>query len=334
MLKDFLGSHWEEFIGIPTPKVMQLVPITSGTRDYGNDLILIFTDSCIYPAYVMKVSRHPSYSFKLEREFISLHYVNRIPALTAFIPTPYYLGYLGEKIFFIQNGLAGFDLSKIIGRYGLNTMSRQLLDDAIDLLVTINTASTDCQGGTTCEFKISGNPLLLHEQEYIAAGIPPVKLEELLGFHKSFVERKKSFFLHGDYWLTNIIINNRPYSISGIIDWEFSEPGSHVPSDVILFLIDLGHQLNQRLDPGKSLLDSYKWTLFAENDHSEFLKLCFQRYINAIEIDNNQFLKLLEFTLAKMAMRELHAYGKHGIMDYLYLDLFKYTVENEKEINL
>ena len=334
MLKDFLESHWEEFIGIPTPKVMQLVPITSGTHDYGNDLILIFTDSCIHPAYVMKVSRHPSYSFKLEREFISLHYMNRLSALTAFIPTPYYLGHLSGRTFFIQKGLAGFDLSKYIGRYGLNAMSRQLLDDAIDLLVTINTASTDCQGETIGEFKISGNPLVLHEQEYIAAGIPPVKLEELLGFHRSFEERQKSFFLHGDYWLTNIIVNNRPYSISGIIDWEFSEPGSPVPSDIILFLIDLGHQLNLRLDPGKSLLDSYKWTLFAENDHSEFLKLCFQRYINAIEIDNNQFLKLLEFTLAKMAMRELHAYGKHGIMDYLYLDLFKYTVENEKEINL
>jgi aminoglycoside phosphotransferase (APT) family kinase protein len=302
LLENFLMTNWKEFIGTPLPNVIQVVPITSCVYEYGNDLILIFTDRCMYPAYVMKVSRLPSYSFKLKREFSSLRSLHHINKLKSLIPTPHYIGSLAQNTFFIQKGFPGSNLSKLIGYYGLNTINQQLLIEAVDILVAINTAPVDRHGKESCDCGTSGDTFKLFEKEYIAAGISKKKLEELNEYHKSWVEKGSSFFLHGDYWLTNLIVNDQSNRISGIIDWEFSAPDAPFPTDIILFIIGIGRFLSLRLDSNKSLLDSYKWTFFTKRDRLEFLKSYYQRYMNRMGIDRNSFIMLLELTLAEMAM--------------------------------
>lgn len=334
MLENFLRTHWGKFIGTPLPDVIQVVPLTSCVQEYGNDLILIFTDQCTYPTYIMKISRSPLYSFKLEKEFSSLHSLRRIGSLQSFIPTPYHIGNLAQNTFFIQKGIPGSILSKLIGLHGLNTTNQQLLNEAVNILVAINTAPVvDSPRQVLDNYEASGDTLQLFEKEYIAAGISKKTLEELREYRKRLTEHRPRFFLHGDYWPTNLIVNTHSNRIAGIIDWEFSEPDAFLPTDIILFMIKIGRLLALKRNLDISPLESYKWTFFTEGEHTGLLKSYYQQYMKKMGLDEHVFIKLLELTLAEMAMREIKAYGKHWHMDYFYLEMFRYTLEHRSDMS-
>lgn len=334
MLRNYLLKNWEDFIGPPLPDTLQVVPISSCTENYGNDVVLIFINQNTYPEYVMKASRFPVYSFKLKNEFLALKSLNRIQKLTSYIPTPYYMGNFTQNTFFIQGGFSGNSLSMLIKKNGMSKANYNLLNDSIDLLISINTAQVASNKNNLINKDIPKDILSRFENELIHAGINKKKIEELKEDQKQFADKKARFFLHGDYWQTNIIVDENTNRINGVIDWEFSTPESTVPTDIIWFLINLGHCLHLCKNRGTSIPEHFKWAFFTKCEHSELMSMLYRKYIDGVGLDDNLFSILMKVTLLKMSLRELISYGRHTNMDYICLDMLKYLMQNGKSLSV
>lgn len=330
MLKDFLHENWEELISTKVPSSLQVVPISSCLYDYGNDVVLLFVNNNTFPDYVMKISRNPTYSFKLKNEFAALKSLNSVEKLSAYIPYPYYIGDFRQNTFFIQNGVPGTNLFKMIKQEGINKSTYSLLNKAIEILLLIN--STRNYGESKELYCSEKFPDILqkYENDLINHGLERVMIEELKEHCGYFYGKDESFFLHGDYWQTNIIIKNN--NIRGIIDWEFSMPNSNIPTDIIWFLINLGHCMHLNSDPATNIPESFKWTFFTKGEHNEVISSCYKNYIDGIGWDRNLFENLLKVTLVKMSLRELIAYGEHTNMDMVCMEMLKYLFQNDKNI--
>jgi len=334
MLKNFLLKNWKMFIGPTLPEVIQVAPITSCVKDYGNDVVLIFINNQVYPKYVMKVSRNPFYGLKLKNEYYALKSLKKIKNLAHYIPIPYYLGHFGENIFFIQDGVPGTSFFRMIKKRRQIEDCYPLIIKAIDLLVSINLSKISYNKRFSRKSDKIGYILKRHENEFINIGINIKKIEEIKECWAQFEKQGKYFFLHGDYWHANIIIDEKDKIINSVIDWEFSKSRVSIPTDIIGFMIILGYCLYLKINPASDILDSFKWAFFKKGVHNEILSSIFQRYTAATGWDQSFFRVLLEMTLVEMSVRELINYGCHFKQDKVYRKMLRYTVDNEINICL
>ena len=333
MLKRFLFEKWSELIGEPLPSSIDLALLTSCTKDYGNNIVLVFTDKGKEPNYVIKISRNPAFSFKLRREYVALNALCNFKKLNPFIPTPFFIGEYNGCTFFIQSGVSGHSLFKSLRKSGLNKTNHLLVEQAIDLLADINSSTGGIDNGNVLWPTKTKDVLKGFESEFINAGVNRSKIAELINFSE-YMEKNCSrlLFIHGDYWPTNIIVNDRKKKINGVIDWEFSCPGRSLPFDIMWFLINLAFSLYGKIKPGATLFDSFKWGFFESGKHNEAFTLYYNRYLYRTGVEYKLLNLLLEISLAEMATRELVTYGRHSHMDEACLEMLKYTIQNEGEL--
>jgi aminoglycoside phosphotransferase (APT) family kinase protein len=332
LLKHFLLERWKEFVGTPVPSSMDLVTITSCTEDYGNNVILVFTNSDKNPSHVIKVCRNPAYGFKLKREYEALRALSNTEELKPYIPTPYILGEYDGCTFFIQAGVPGLSLFKLITEHGMNKTNCALIEQAIDLLVDINGSTVNVDSKDVLWGGSAQDMLSRFESEFFNIGLKRAKITELKEMYKNAADEKLRLFTHGDYWQSNIIIDERKKKVTGIIDWEFCSPGSSVPTDIIWFLINLAYCLYVKMNRAATVFDSYNWGFFDPGKHNEAFAIYYRRYMSGIGLNSRMFKLLLEISLAEMSMRELATYGRHSDMDRVCMDMLMYTVENEQRI--
>jgi hypothetical protein len=317
MLQKFLRKNWVQFFGSPCPSRLQVATITSCLHDYGNDLVLIFTDDGSAPRYVMKICRAAEYGFKLEREFAALRDIAEDERLRQVTPAAHHLGVFAERTFFIEEGIQGTSLSRLIRERGLNRTNRKLLENAVDLLVDLN--SHAARGAPVSEMDDdTALNLSAHEKKLLAD-----RVSELSG-------GASRYYLHGDFWPLNLLI--RDDHIVGIVDWEFSVPVSSLPSDIVWFLVNLGYVLGHAKFGDVSLETSYRWAFFQPGKCGEFLEYLRRRYFGAMGLEDQIFLPLLEVSLSQMARRELLAYGQHGKMDTACMEILRHTLGHEKDL--
>jgi len=331
MLKSFLLENWKVFTESPFPSSMEAVPITSCTKDYGNDVVLIFINNYPYPQYIMKISRSPFYGLKLKNEYLALKSLQKVKGLNYYVPFPYYCGSLGGNIFFIQGGIPGTSLWRLIRKKKSIDACKLLIDESIDLLIAINSLGFS-RDRVFSEEKKNGHFLTQYEEEFIGSGLSIKKIEELKDYWEKFEKYGHRFFLHGDYWQANIMVDERGRKISGIIDWEFSEESASAPTDIIWFMINLGYCLYLRANPEGDLLDSFRWSFFTPGRHSEMLSSIFSKYITAIGWKQDLLRILLETALVEMSVRNLVTYGRHFDMDKICLQMLHYAIANEGSI--
>ncbi len=331
MLKRFLIENWEKFTESEKPKTMQVIPISSCTESFGNDIVLIFINNSTFPNYIFKSSRNSTFGHKVRNEYRSLKILSANSILSNIIPTPLYLDEYNEKPFFLQEGIQGTSLFELIKNKGLNKKTEKLVSKSVDLLVDIGNTKSSCQS-------VRNDSVYDYEQIHgifkneLNSSSNRKNVEKLIK-HKQMLEKENnSFFFHGDYWQTNIIVDYREESINGIIDWEFSESSMFFPKDLIWFLINLGFCLCLHEDPKVGIRDSYKRVFFSNGRLREIVATCFSRYMKAIGWDRSLLPVLLEMTLFEMSMRELLAYGDHYKMDNVLKELFVYTIENERNL--
>jgi len=186
LIKKYLEKNWEHFTGKPFPSSLDVVPITSCPNDYGNDVILIFTNRNPHPDYVMKIARTARYGSKLENEFNAIQYCSQIPSIAPYVPIPYYIGKSKQRIFFLQGGVPGTTLFRSIRKDGLTQHNERLLEQAVDLLATINTSRSHLDASMTSEKQTPVNILSRFEREFILSGISPKKIVELNNFLLQF----------------------------------------------------------------------------------------------------------------------------------------------------
>jgi len=332
LLKNHLKKNWENYTGAPLPSALEIVPLTSCTAGYGNDIILIFTDRHRYPEYVMKISRSARYGFKLKNEFAALQSRSNIRTLSTYIPTPYYIGKFGRRIFFLQGGFPGTSLFRLIRKRGITTANECLLNQSVELLAAINTSKADFDPDNTTDKEAAVAPLFRFEREFMHSGIRKKKIDELKDHLEQFRKNPLRFFLHGDYWPTNILVDEKKNRMNGIIDWEFAAAQSTTPTDIIWFLINLGYCLQLHKNGNVDIPTAFIRTFFSHGVHTETLGNLFDRYVAITEIDRSLFRILLEITLTEISMREFVTYGKHFEMDRVSLKMLLYTVENEKNL--
>ncbi|NOY53143.1 MAG: aminoglycoside phosphotransferase family protein [Deltaproteobacteria bacterium] len=332
MLKNHLKKNWENYTGTTLPTTLDIAPITSCTADYGNDVILIFTGRNRYPEYVMKICRSSKYGFKLENEFAALKSRSSIKSLSTYIPTPYYIGEVGQQVFFLQGAFPGTNLFRLIKKRGMSPKNERLLNQSVELLAAINTSKTHLDSKNTMGNPSSADILFRFEREFIHSGISKKKINELQDYLQQSRRNPIRFFLHGDYWPANILVDERENRINGIIDWEFAAAQSTSPMDIIWFLVNLGYCLHLHKDSSMDIPTAFVQTFFSRGVYAETLADLFDRYVAMTKIDRGSFRILLEITLAVISMRELIAYGKHSAMDRLSLKMLLHTVENEKSL--
>ena len=314
------------------PSSLQLTPISSCLHDYGNDLVMIFADGHIYPDYVMKISRSTEYSFKIKNEFSALRYLKTVKALQPYIPDPYAIGNCNGHTFLIQRGVQGMSLFRIIGKYGMRQSTYNVLKKAVDLLVSINSVNIPIKSG---DFHLKeALPYLLdqYREALISMGLSRQIIDELKEHYHQFSRPDKIYFEHGDYWQTNIIIEDN--KICGVIDWEFSLPGTYLPTDIIWFLVNLGHCLNLLRNPDAQLPESFIWAFLKKGEQNEIIRSLFIQYIKGVGLDQNLFKVMLKMTLVKMSLREIAAYGRHTNMDFTCADILKSLIQNERSVTI
>ena len=331
MFRNFLIENWEKFTKAAAPKRIQIVPTSSCLEDYGNDIVFLFVDNASYPEYVLKASRNPTFGHKLENEYYSLKNASNNQKVSTYIPTPYYLGSYNLNHFFLQKGLHGVSLFKLIRQKGINKRTHFLINQSIDILVEI--------GKTESVHKLTEIESIYMEEHFFAIAKEELvsshnkqKIGKLIEYQQVLKKENHNFYIHGDYWGRNIIVDYRTTEIKGVIDWEFSHSGAIYPKDIIWFIMNLGYNLGLCRDSEMSILDAYKWAFFTPGNQNKLIASCFRRYMEAIGWDKNLLSMLLEMTLLEMSMREFIAYGRHSKIDEISKKMFLYTIRNEDSL--
>ena len=328
MLEKYLIENWERFTKSVVPQTVQLVPISSGFYGYGNDVVLIFVDNATYPEYILKASRNPAVGYKLKREYYSLKNIYNSGKISDYIPTPYYIGLYNQKQFFLQKGVKGNSLLKLIGQKGINKKIQLIINQSIDLLVEI--------GKTKSSYKLE--QFVYNEDVYevikekLTTSSNRRKINKLIEYQQMFKKEGNNFYTHGDYWLANIIVDYKKERINGIIDWEFSQAEVCYPLDLMWFIITLGNNLIIHKLSEKTIFCAYKKVFFTNNVYNDIIASCYRRYMTAIEWDQSLFNKLLEMTLVELSVREWISYGCHLKMDQIWMELLDYTLTNEDKL--
>lgn len=331
MLKRFLIENWKKFTKSEIPKELQVVPITSCLKDYGNDIILIFVNKSTYPKYIFKASRNPAFGYKLKNEFYSLKNLYNNHELSTYIPTPYYLGVYHRNQYFLQEGISGISLFRLIRQKGINKRVQSLINQSIDLLVEIGKTKSS-HNPAYCDSKYNYEHVCEIVKKKIAYSSNKKKIDKLIEYQRMFKKKDYNFYVHGDYWQTNILVDYRKVEIRGVIDWEFSNPFGIYPGDIIWFLINLGYCLCLQKEPGASIPHAFKWAFFTSGDHNEVIASCYHKYMTGIGWDTSFFKILLEMTLVEISVRELISYGFHCRMDQIWMELLNYTLTNEDKL--
>ena len=223
----------------------------------------------------------------------------------------------------------GKSLHEILRHKGYNSYTKKLINQSIDLLVKINLTNVIGQTGQNKRVNIIDTLRKQDELIYLA-GLSYSDLEPFLE-HNDEVANEQHFFVHGDFWGANILINPSSNLVSGIIDWEFSNFYSKNPLDIIWFILNMLFALNTK----KSAYSSFSSRIISSLSIPRALDLiqdCFKRYVNQIGIKDLNWGRLLICTLIEMSFREMLTYGNSNKMDKECLSLLKFFIANKQII--
>jgi len=330
LLKQYILNNWEKLINDKKPSFFNIATISSCNEDYGNDLALLFVENCKAPQYFLKVVRDSKYNFKLKRENFALTTLSKSILLKNLLPVVFSSGYINGRYFFIQSGISGQNLHNLLFSTGLNDKTLELIEQSILLLSNINMASRQISGIKNSPHMLDQNVLSLAQMEYSSFGISGDDFNKIIAYQDYFKTLGRRFFLHGDFWPANILVDEKNGKVTGVIDWEFSTPCSAVPTDIIWFLINLSYSLSGYIHSSNTLEESFKWGFFLHGEHNSVFKKYFQLYMSKIDLPGRSLFKpLLLLSLCDMAMREKIAYGRHSFMDNDCLDLLKYAIKHD-----
>ncbi|MDY0222947.1 MAG: phosphotransferase [Desulfobacterium sp.] len=326
-IKQYLKKNWAAIFKEEVPDNFDCVVLSSCLEDYGNNLVLIFPDRFCYPKYIMKMSRTKRYGFKIEREYQGLLSVSKNPDLKKYIPFPHKSGTLNGLPFVIQGGIPGESLHEILRQKGYISHTKKLIDQAIDLLVEINTTNVISEVDKNIETYNVVDALKNQPELICNAGLSCSELEPFVEQYNTVVDRV--FFVHGDFWGANILIDPISNKVSGIIDWEFSNSNSRTLPDIMWFVLNLLFAFNFKKirDGSFSNIIISSLSIPASID---LIRDCFKRYSSKMGIKDLNCGQLLICTLFEMSFREMSAYGSSNKMDSECLSLLKFLTANKQ----
>ncbi len=328
MLKQFLLKNWQDLIGGEKPKVLNIATISSCNDVYGNDLVLLFIGNEREPQFVLKVVRDSRYNFKLERENYALVALRHVDSVKKIIPVSYASGSINGRYYFIQQGVSGQNLRNLLQTSGLNDKNKIFLEQSISILCAVNMAHKHIDVIQNQPGHCDPYDIISRKNDFESVGIDYGKFRQIIEAYDYISALRQKFFLHGDFWPANILVDEKKHAINGIIDWEFSEPNSSVPTDIIWFLITVSNAVHGYIHYSTSLFDSFKWAFFSEGEHNEIFKEYYHQYMIHIGLSGKKiFRPLLLLSLAGMSMREKLAYGAHNTMDKECLELLNYALK-------
>lgn len=319
MLLSHLRKEWQRWTTAPCPAEIQVATITSCPFDHGNDIVLVFADRNRLPSYILKICRDNRFAFKLQREFAALRRFFGDREAGVPVPQPFHLGAIGSRTVIVQEAIPATSLAQRLTESGLTKANRDLLDEALELLIRINQRPASLQERP--------HPVL--DPRLHLDGSDRATLEASA---ERLLEAQLTQYAHGDYWPLNLLTRQR--EIVGVIDWEFASSGAAIPTDIIWFLVNTSYLLCRHEQPAVSIAQAYGEVFFGDSIHTELMRDLYGRYSGAFGLDPDLFLPLLEVGIAEMAQRELLAYGAHGKMDRVCLQLLRHTLDHQKELQV
>jgi aminoglycoside phosphotransferase (APT) family kinase protein len=314
MLKELIRRVLREGPGGSDPGPLHVVPITSCLEPHGNDVVLVFARNEDCPGHVMKMVRSSAYNSKIEREGRVLVHLGSRPVIGALLPPVVRQGRINGNAFMIQRGVRGESLFRILLGCRSDARAQRLLLDAVGVLARLGRVSPPEGAGVDP----SRNSMACDWPELLRRTGPGLSRERLARVEESarrIRELEGNWFLHGDFWPTNILIGEDG-EIVGIIDWEFAAPTAPWPSDIGWFLINAGYTLAMRKDPSVTLPEAFRRVFFGSTEgETRILSEVARDYFTRLGLDPGLMRHLLEVTLMQLAQRELLAYGRHRGMD-------------------
>lgn len=308
-LEQFLAAELRNE-GVIEHESLALVPFSSCLERHGNELVLIFVDGSREPKLVYKQSRHAEFGFKITNEAQALELAGGDAALAPLVPALHLRGEASGRPWFVQEGLAGDSLWKKL----LSGEQRRLpgwLAAGLDVLGRIGELAADPE----MQWRPERNALSL-DADALTQHLDPdtPTIEALARAQNSFAERKRRYFIHGDYWPANLFVDPSG-RVTGVIDWEFAIPDRPAPVDAAWYLVNAAYGLAMRA-PGRTTIEESFERAFLEGT-AGFSPMwhAARRLATTEDLDAPALRDLLVLTLAQLALRERLAYGREGAMD-------------------
>ena len=313
---------------------LQVVPTTSCRDAFGNDLFLVFSGGSTYPRYVVKMARDAAYNFKIENEYRVLEALGAVGDLAEHLPRALHLGHLRGRAFIIQLGVDGEDLSNVLLKTRQDDEAYDLVRLAARLMSRINRTALSRK----LSLPVETNSLALNDDLGLDTVVPSLGKKgrkSLRRSHHDLTGLDRKFFVHGDYWPTNLMLGRGASpDIAGVIDWEFALPDSPVPTDLAWCLYNSAVILSLRRDHEISEYDAFRSVFFGEGPDTDLLREVCREYLAGFKLGPEVFPQILGVALLQLANRELRAYGRHGKMDILCGKMLDHFLENESDLSV
>lgn len=307
----------------------QVALLSSCLEPHGNDLLLVFGRGERIPGHVIKMTRDPAFNRKIVNEGRALQWVGSFPALEGRVPGVVRRGLLQGRAFVVLRGLDGQSLFQILLTCRDDATAIGLLLQASALLAEINVLPARPE----LDLDLRGNSLSPAAGDLLRAStafLSAAHRDALAAAREDVSGLPGGFFLHGDFWPTNILLD-RESRVTGLIDWEFVVPAAPWPSDIGWFLVNAAHVLDLRARPSATLVDSFRRAFFDERRHGDLLFPVCADYLRRVGVGREKFRSLLALTLLQLAHRERCAYGRHAAMDAACRTMLLHLLDNERD---
>lgn len=312
------------------------LPLTSCLEPHGNDLVLMFGAGAgggagggRGPDRVFKAARDPRYSEKIANEDRALTRVGAAPDLAPLVPRLLARGETAARRWLIQSGRRGRALSARLLALPDARRERSLLAPSIALLARLGALAEDARAPEPAPERSAWNSLARLDDELLDAN--PTHADRLRAARDRLRTSPRRFFLHGDYWQTNLLVDARGH-VDGLIDWEWSHASSPVPADLVWFLANAAYYSALREDPSAGLATAFRrglgsdacWALRAPGGGPGPLALDWCRRTG---FDPGLLDDATAWSLLQLANRERLAYGRPGAMDGLAAEMLSAWLE-------
>lgn len=298
--------------------------ISSNRGLNGNDLIFLFPEHKNKPSYVIKIGRTPENSKALINEFNWIKFLGEHQKGLSKLPIVYFLNSLSGHVYFVQSIVEGIGLDMALLSWGIDARVQRHLDQAIDFLVNLQGIYPQEDAQSISEAS------RIFEEHLKDIGADPAQITQIR--KSANAVGLTSCLIHGDFWVTNVLVDKKRSRINGIIDFEYANDFCYTYFDIFWFVITLSMFTGDSSSSG-DLLYSYKNAFFFSKCMPLYSEI-FEKYFKKLLKKKPPLFDLFVISLLYGAFRGKGLFGHSTDMDEICRELLFWSIDNESEFNL
>jgi len=320
MIEDLIDKCRGNGLELPMKNIRHCI-ISSSRNITGNDLIFLFLPGEAFPKFLIKIGRTEENFRGIINEYSTIQFLSKHNKGKSLTPTLLHYGEYIGKAYFVQSVIAGTGLGESLKK-GLNVRTRACIEQSIDFIVDLfalgqilESKAPEAAAGAFSSHMAAIAATPLHRRRIEAAagslGIIPC-------------------FVHGDFWVTNVITDKAARKVTGVIDYEFAHDACYTFFDIFWFIANLA----MFTESAAGTFASYKRVFFADSPLKPYYREILARYFVRIAQPLPNIADWAIISLLYASFREKQVFGKSLHMDPLCREMLFWTIENEAVFKL